>query len=61
MSTMVQRQASRRPEVFPTLAGVPINEVFQEIEAVAELRADLSSSLLESHYQVRFKLGRAGC
>ena len=40
---MVQQQESRPYEAFPTLAGVTIKEIFQNIEAVAELHAVLSS------------------
>ena len=40
---MVQQEESLRQEVFPILAGVTIKEIFQNIEAVAELHAVLSS------------------
>ena len=40
---MVQQQESLRPECLPTLAGVTIKEIFQNIEAVAELHGVLSS------------------
>ncbi len=40
---MVQQQESRSPEDFPTLTGVTIKEIFQNVEAVAELHAVLSS------------------
>ena len=40
---MVHQQESRPPEGFPSLAGVTIKEIFQNIEAVAELHAVLSS------------------
>ena len=40
---MLQQEESRRLEGFPFLAGVTIKEIFQNIEAVAELHAGLSS------------------
>ena len=40
---MVQQQESRSSEDFPTLAGVTIKEIFQNIDAVAQLHAVLSS------------------
>ena len=40
---MLQQEESRRLEGFPFLAGVTIKETFQNIEAVAELHAVLSS------------------
>lgn len=40
---MVQQQESRPTESFPPLAGVTIKEIFQNIEAVAELHAVISS------------------
>ena len=40
---MVQQQENQIFEEFPTLAGVTIKEIFQNIEAVAELHAVLSS------------------
>ena len=40
---MVQQQKNQIFEEFPTLAGVTIKEIFQNIEAVAELHAVLSS------------------
>ena len=43
IAIMVEQQEIGRPEDFPTLAGVTIKEVFQNIEAVAELHAVLSS------------------
>jgi len=43
MATMVQQQERQPSEDFPALAGVTIKEIFQNIEAVAELHAVLSS------------------